>query len=65
VLNALRHEPHPTHFTLAQALEVIAALAPRRAYLVHMTHNLDHADGRRLPPSVEFAYDGLEVTIES
>lgn len=30
-----------------------------------MTHNLDHADGRWLPPNVEFAYDGLEVTIES
>lgn len=65
VLNALRHEPHPTHFTLAQALEVITALAPRRAYLVHMTHNIDHADGKWLPPGVEFAYDGLEVTIAS
>lgn len=64
VLNALRHEPHPTHYTLAQALEVIAALSPRRAYLVHMTHGIDHATGTSLPPGVEFAYDGLEVTVE-
>lgn len=64
VLNALRHEPHPTHYTLAQSLEVIAALAPRRAYLVHMTHGIDHAAGSALPAGVEFAYDGLEVTVE-
>lgn len=64
VLNALRYDPHPTHFTLTQALAVIAELAPRRAYLVHMTHQIDHADGERLPPGVAFAYDGLEVTVE-
>ncbi|NTW97520.1 MAG: MBL fold metallo-hydrolase, partial [Oscillochloris sp.] len=43
VLNALRYEPHPTHFSLAQALEVIAELRPQRAFLVHMTHAFDHA----------------------
>lgn len=64
VLNALRREPHPTHYTIAEAVEVAAALRPRRTYLVHMTHGVDHAaDGAALPPGVEFAYDGLELEI--
>jgi phosphoribosyl 1,2-cyclic phosphate phosphodiesterase len=65
VLNALRHEPHPTHYTIAEAVAVIAELRPRRAFLVHMTHGVDHAPATALlPPGVEFAYDGLEVEIE-
>jgi phosphoribosyl 1,2-cyclic phosphate phosphodiesterase len=62
VLNALRHEPHPTHFSLAQALDVIAELRPRRAFLVHMTHDIDHESvSAGLPPGVALAYDGLVV----
>ncbi len=64
VLNALRFEPHPTHFTLDQALAVIADLQPRRAFLVHMTHNIDHATvNEQLPQGVELAYDGLQIEI--
>jgi phosphoribosyl 1,2-cyclic phosphate phosphodiesterase len=66
VLNALRYEPHPTHFSLSEALEVISELRPRRAFLVHMTHAFDHATaGAQLPPGVAFAYDGLEINVES
>jgi phosphoribosyl 1,2-cyclic phosphate phosphodiesterase len=65
VLNALRPEPHPTHFSLGEALAVIAALRPQRAFLVHMTHAFDHAAaGAGLPAGVAFAYDGLEIDIE-
>jgi phosphoribosyl 1,2-cyclic phosphate phosphodiesterase len=65
VLNALRYDPHPTHFSLAQALAVIADLRPKRAFLVHMTHAFDHATASAaLPPGVEFAYDGLEISVE-
>jgi phosphoribosyl 1,2-cyclic phosphate phosphodiesterase len=64
VLNALRPTPHPTHYSIDQAIEVIAALRPRRAFLVHMTHSVDHGlHGAALPPGVEFAYDGLEVEV--
>jgi phosphoribosyl 1,2-cyclic phosphate phosphodiesterase len=60
VLDALRHKPHPAHFSLEQALEVIARVRPRRAYLTHMSHDLDHeATNRQLPPGVELAHDGL------
>jgi phosphoribosyl 1,2-cyclic phosphate phosphodiesterase len=60
VLDALRYKPHPAHFSLNEALEVIAQLRPERAYLTHMGHEIDHVTvSRQLPPNVELAYDGL------
>jgi phosphoribosyl 1,2-cyclic phosphate phosphodiesterase len=62
VIDALRDEPHTTHFTVAEALEAIERIAPRRAFLTHMTHDLGHAaTSARLPAGVELAYDGLEL----
>ncbi len=64
-IDALRDRPHPTHFTVAQALDVIAALRPRAAYLTHICHDLPHAaTSARLPAGVQVAYDGLRVDIE-
>jgi phosphoribosyl 1,2-cyclic phosphate phosphodiesterase len=64
VLGALRDEPHPTHFTVAQAVEVIARIGPRRAYFTHMNHDLGHAvTNARLPRGVELAYDGLVLDV--
>ncbi|HZU37144.1 MAG TPA: MBL fold metallo-hydrolase [Gemmataceae bacterium] len=61
VLDALRTRPHPGHFNVEQALEVIDRLKPERAYLTHMSHDLDHeATNRLLPPHVRLAYDGLK-----
>lgn len=61
ILNALRLETHISHFNLAQALEVVAELQPRRAYFTHISHLLGrHADVEAtLPPHVRLAYDGL------
>jgi phosphoribosyl 1,2-cyclic phosphate phosphodiesterase len=63
VLNALRLEPHPTHLSLSEALEVAAEIGAARTYLVHMTHTIDHRADYGLPAGVAFAYDGLEVEI--
>jgi len=64
VLNALRLKPHPTHFSLAEALEQIDELKPRRALLVHMTHDIAHAATNAiLPEHVRLAYDGQVVDI--
>jgi phosphoribosyl 1,2-cyclic phosphate phosphodiesterase len=64
VLDALRHRPHPTHYTVGQALDVISRLAPRRSYLTHICHDLPHAaTNRSLPAGVELAYDGLRLEI--
>ena len=64
VMSALRHEPHPTHFTVAQAVDALARIGPQRAYLTHMNHDLGHATtNARLPAGVELAYDGLVLDV--
>ena len=64
VLDALRDRPHPTHFSVSEALEVVARLSPDRAYFTHICHDLPHAETcARLPPGVELAYDGLVLEI--
>jgi phosphoribosyl 1,2-cyclic phosphate phosphodiesterase len=61
VLDALRYNPHPGHFSVGQALDVIEQFRPKRAYLTHMSHDIDHGPAsRQLPRGVEFAYDGLK-----
>lgn len=61
VINALRQTEHISHQTLNDALALIEQLAPQRAYLIHMSHNMGlHAEvSKLLPTHVEFAYDGL------
>lgn len=64
VIDALRYRHHPTHMTVEQALEVIERVAPKRAYLTHIAHDIQHADlTERLPDKVELAYDGLELLV--
>lgn len=60
VLDALRRRPHPTHFSVDEALLVVERLKPRQTYLTHICHDLPHAaTNATLPPGVELAYDGL------
>jgi phosphoribosyl 1,2-cyclic phosphate phosphodiesterase len=60
VLDALRIRPHPTHFTLAEAVEATRRIGPRRAYFTHVCHELAHAPTcAGLPAGMELAYDGL------
>lgn len=62
ILDALRHRPHPTHFSIEQALEAVRVLAPRRALFTHIAHDLDHdITNALLPGGVELAYDGLHL----
>lgn len=61
VLDALRFKSHPGHFSISEALEVIDRVKPQRAFLTHMSHEVEHeATNRQLPPGVELAYDGLK-----
>jgi phosphoribosyl 1,2-cyclic phosphate phosphodiesterase len=62
VLDALRHRPHSTHFSVEEALDVAARIGPLRTILTHMAHEVDHDDP--LPPGVEFGYDGLIFEID-
>lgn len=65
VINALRIEPHPTHFNLEEALTFIAEINPEKAYLTHISHKLGfhHKVSEMLPDNVFLSYDGLELTL--
>ena len=64
VLDALRPQPHPTHFGLDQAIEVAHRLKPKRTFFTHMSHDLEHeATNASLPPGMELAYDGLRIPL--
>ena len=61
VINALRKTSHISHYTLAEALDLIADLKPKRAYITHISHQMGlHAEvNKELPPNVSLAHDGL------
>jgi len=62
IIDALRMEPHPTHFSFYEALDIIERLGPRKAYLTHISCRLDPVEAaRHLPPHVELGYDGLRI----
>jgi phosphoribosyl 1,2-cyclic phosphate phosphodiesterase len=64
VLDCLRHTPHPTHLSLAEALAVAARVGAKRTLLTHLSHELPHeATSATLPSGVELAYDGLELPL--
>ena len=65
VVNALRFAPHDSHFNVDEALALVERVAPREAYLTHMSHEIGlYAETEsRLPEGVHLAYDGLKITI--
>lgn len=65
VVNALREEPHQTHFNLQEALDFIQLIKPKRAYLTHISHIMGFHDDvqQKLPKNVYLAYDNLEITL--
>ncbi len=64
ILDGLRHRPHPTHFSLDEAVEVARQLSPRRTFFTHIAHDLEHeATNASLPAGMELAYDGLRIPL--
>ncbi len=65
VINALRKQKHPSHFSLDQALEIIADIKPHKAYITHIGHDMGPYSevSTELPENVELAYDGLSFTV--
>ena len=64
IVNALRKEPHISHFTFQQAIDLMQELKPKQAYFTHISHQLGlHAQvEKELPSFIKLAYDGLQVT---
>ena len=57
--------PHPTHFTIGEAIACAREIGAKTTYLIHLTHDIEHAEvGKTLPEGVELAWDGLELEIE-
>jgi phosphoribosyl 1,2-cyclic phosphate phosphodiesterase len=64
ILDALRYTPHPTHFCIEEALAIIEQLKPKKAYLTHLSHEIDYEKvNARLPWNVRLAYDGLRIPL--
>ncbi len=65
ILDALREQPHATHFNVAAALQAIERIAPQRAFLTHVCHDLEYVQtNQQLPAGVELAYDGLQLDLK-
>jgi phosphoribosyl 1,2-cyclic phosphate phosphodiesterase len=66
IVDALRYRPHPSHFSLDQALTWIDRIKPKHAILTNMHADLDYAELKsKLPPHVEPAYDGMQIAVVS
>ncbi len=64
ILDALRHKPHPTHFSLGEALEVAQRVGASRTLFTHLSHDLEHAiTNEALPPGMELAHDGMKIPL--
>ncbi|MDR0989473.1 MAG: MBL fold metallo-hydrolase [Prevotellaceae bacterium] len=63
VVNALRLQPHPTHQTIAQAIEVAGRIGAKQTYFIHLSHGAGlHAElSEQLPPSIHLGYDQAEI----
>jgi phosphoribosyl 1,2-cyclic phosphate phosphodiesterase len=62
VLDALRDRPHPTHFSVSEAVEAAERIGAARTFFTHMCHDLPHqATCERLPAGMALAYDGLVI----
>ncbi len=65
ILDALRHQPHPTHSTVAQSLRLAERLRPARTFFTHIAHDLSHHEtNAQLPPDVRLSYDGLRLEFQ-
>jgi len=65
VVNALRREPHLTHFNLEEALEFVKKVNPEKAYFTHISHLLGFHEEveKNLPNHIHLAFDNLKITI--
>lgn len=62
LLDCLRYRPHPTHFSMEEAVAWAQKIGARETWLIHMTHELEYAElSAQLPAGIRPAYDGLRL----
>ena len=66
IVNALHTKEHPTHQNVRQAVLFAEKVGARETYFVHMSHRagMHSIMNQKFPPHVQFAYDGLTITVE-
>lgn len=65
VVNAVRKDPHYSHFSIAEALEVIQKVNPEKAFITHLGHTVGPyvEVQKEMPENVFLAYDGLQINL--
>ncbi len=64
ILDAVRYEPHSTHYGLYEAVSIIEELKPKQALLTHLSHQFEHDTvNAELPPHIQLAYDGQVIRL--
>jgi phosphoribosyl 1,2-cyclic phosphate phosphodiesterase len=65
VVSAVRKEPHPSHYNLEQAVEVLKFIHPKTGYITHLSHLMGkHEEVEKLlPANIRLAWDGLELVL--
>lgn len=65
IINALRPEPHYSHLSIQQAIDIVEEIKPERAYFIHMSHQfgLHNVVQAQLPAHITVAYDGLKIEV--
>lgn len=62
ILDGLRPQEHPTHFTIAQCVEQLGRIGAQQSFITHLTHDSEHDDLQtRLGNAVTVPWDGLEI----
>jgi len=65
VMSALRSRPSPAHLTIDEAVQFAKKVGAKRTYFSHIAHEVGHDEvSQKLPPGIELAYDGLEITFD-
>ena len=64
VLDALRHKPHSTHFSLSEAVATATRIGARQTFFTHICHDLPHAaTNATLPAGMALAFDGQTIDL--
>lgn len=65
IINALRIQPHQSHLSLQESLEIAGRIGAKQTIFTHMSHDMGlHDDiAKQLPENIRMAYDGLTIKL--
>ncbi len=64
ILDGLRPEKHPTHFTIDQSVEQLGKIGAKQSFVTHLTHRSEHHELQtQLGDAVTVPWDGLKVEL--